>query len=589
MAFNAYNQDEKTEKRSARMDIVRVFSYLLKYKGRILAVLLLIAFGTFVSLLNPVLIEKAIDEYIAAKDMGGLVRIALLAIALNLLMIGAIKLRMMIMARTSNRVIEEIRDDLYCHVQSLDLPFFDSRPSGKILARLIGDINSMKPMLENSITSFIPGLVTVVCVGVIMFTKNAKLALAALSSLPPLVAGIVLISLKAEKHWRLFRKKSSNLGAFINEDFSGIKTIHNFDAENETSSTFDTLTEEHRTSFVDAVKWCDAFGSVIDLCWAAGTFALFYVGIKVLGVESVSIGTYISFAWYIGMFWQPVMNISNFYNQFVNAASGAERIFEIMDSKAIIKDADDAGQMPEIHGNVEFKDVCFEYDKGTPVLENVSFKVEQGETIALVGPTGAGKSTIVNLIARFYDVQSGEVLIDGTDVKSVTLESLRSQMGIMTQDNYVFSGTIRDNIRYGKLDATEEEIVAAAKAVHAHDFICQLEKGYDTELTARGGELSNGQRQLLAFARTMVSKPRILILDEATSSIDTKTEQLVQAGIAALLKGRTSFVIAHRLSTIQNADRIFVVDKGGILERGTPDELMAKKGLYYELLEASKE
>jgi len=589
MAFNAFNQDEKTEKRSSKMDILRVFSYLLKYKGRILAVLLLIAFGTFVSLLNPVLIEKAIDEYIAAKDMVGLVKIALLAIGLNLLMIGAIKLRMMIMARTSNRVIEEIRDDLYCHVQSLDLPFFDSRPSGKILARLIGDINSMKPMLENSITSFIPGLVTVVCVGVIMFTKNPKLALAALSSLPPLVAGIVLISLKAEKHWRRFRKKSSNLGAFINEDFSGIKTIHNFDAEKETSSTFDTLTEEHRTSFVDAVKWCDAFGSVIDLCWAAGTFALFYVGIKVLGVESVSIGTYISFAWYIGMFWQPVMNISNFYNQFVNAASGAERIFEIMDSKAIIKDAENAAQMPEIRGNVEFKNVCFEYDKGAPVLENVSFTVNKGETIALVGPTGAGKSTIVNLIARFYDVQSGEVLIDGTDVKSVTLESLRSQMGIMTQDNYVFSGTIRENIRYGKLDATEEEIVAAAKAVHAHDFICQLEKGYDTELTARGGELSNGQRQLLAFARTMVSKPRILILDEATSSIDTKTEQLVQAGIAALLKGRTSFVIAHRLSTIQNADRIFVVDKGGILESGTPDELYAKKGLYYQLVEASKE
>ncbi len=589
MAFNAYNQDEKTEKRSARMDIVRIFSYLLKYKGRIISVLLLIAFGTFVSLLNPVLIEKAIDSYIAVKDMGGLVRIALLAIGLNLLMIGAIKLRMIIMAKTSNKVIEEIRDDLYCHVQSMDLPFFDSRPSGKILARLIGDINSMKPVLENCITSFIPGLVTVVCVGVIMFTKNSKLALAALSSLPPLIAGIVLISLKAEKHWRLFRKKSSNLGAFINEDFSGIKTIHNFDAEDETASTFDTLTEEHRTSFVNAVKWCDAFGSVIDLCWAAGTMALYYVGIKILGVDNVSIGTYISFAWYIGMFWQPVMNISNFYNQFVNAASGAERIFEIMDSKAVIKDAQDAAVMPEIKGEVTFKDVSFEYEKGSSVLEHVNFSVKEGETIALVGPTGAGKSTIVNLIARFYDVQGGQVLIDGTDVKTVTLESLRSQMGIMTQDNYVFSGTIRDNIRYGKLDATEEEIIQAAKAVHAHDFICSLEKGYDTELTARGGELSNGQRQLLAFARTMVSKPGILILDEATSSIDTKTEQLVQAGIAALLKGRTSFVIAHRLSTIQNADRIFVVDQGGILESGTPAELMAKKGLYYQLIEASKE
>lgn len=589
MAFNAYNQDEKTERRSHRSDILRVFGYLLKYKGRIAAILLLIAFGTFVSLLNPVLIETAIDKYIAVKDMAGLIRIALIAIGLNLLMIGAIKLRIMIMARTSNKVIEELREDLYNHVQSMDLPFFDSRPSGKILARLIGDINSLKPVLENSITSFLPGLVTVACVGVIMFTKNAKLALAALSSLPPLVAGIVLISLKAEKHWRAFRKKSSNLGAFINEDFSGIKTIHNFDADNETASTFDTLTEEHRTTFVDAVKWCDAFGSVIDLCWAAGTFALYYVGIKVLGVDNVSIGTYISFAWYIGMFWQPVMNISNFYNQFVNAASGAERIFEIMDSEAVIKDAPDAGQMPPVSGNVEFRNVTFGYEEDVPVLKDVDFQVKEGETIALVGPTGAGKSTIVNLIARFYDVQAGQVLVDGVDVRSVTMASLRSQMGIMTQDNYIFSGTIRENIRYGKLDATEEEIVAAAKAVHADDFISQLEKGYDTELTARGGELSNGQRQLLAFARTMLSMPRILILDEATSSIDTKTEQLVQAGIAALLKGRTSFVIAHRLSTIQNADRIFVVDKLGILESGTPAELMEKKGLYYQLIEASKD
>ncbi|MBQ2315232.1 MAG: ABC transporter ATP-binding protein, partial [Treponema sp.] len=303
-------------------------------------------------------------------------------------------------------------------------------------------------------------------------------------------------------------------------------------------------------------------------------------------IENVSIGTYIAFGSYVGMFWQPIMNLSNFYNQFVNAASGAERIFEIMDTQAAVCDAPDAQDMPPISGAVEFRGVTFSYDGKAAVLRDVDFSVQAGETIALVGPTGAGKSTVVNLISRFYDVSGGAILIDGTDIRTVRLESLRRQMGIMTQDNYIFSGTIRENIMYGRLDATEEEMLAASKAVHADDFIRELADGYDTKLTARGGELSNGQRQLLAFARTMLSAPRILILDEATSSIDTKTEHRVQAGITNLLKGRTSFVIAHRLSTIQNASRIFVIDKGGVVESGTPDELMARKGAYYKLRQA---
>ena len=314
--------------------------------------------------------------------------------------------------------------------------------------------------------------------------------------------------------------------------------------------------------------------------------SLYLVGIKFLGIDNVSIGTYVAFGAYVGMFWQPIMNLSNFYNQFVNAASGAERIFEIIDTQAHIVSKDDAKPMPPISGAVQFKNVTFGYDDTKTVLNDVSFDVSAGETIALVGPTGAGKSTVVNLVSRFYDVNSGSLLIDGHDIRDVQLDSLRTQMGIMTQDNYIFSGTIRENIMYGKLEATEEEMLEAARAVHADDFIKNLPDGYDTKLTARGGELSNGQRQLVAFARTMLSNPRILILDEATSSIDTKTELLVQAGIASMLKGRTSFVIAHRLSTIQNADRIFVIDSGGIVESGSPKELMDKKGAYYALRQA---
>ncbi len=583
MAYNAYNQDEKSVEKSKTATMIRLFGYLFKYKWRIVAVLLLMGVGTAVSLLNPLFIQTAVDRYIAVKDMNGLVRLVVIAGVLNILMILAIKARMLIMAKTSNKVIEELRGELFSHIQSLDLHFFDSRPSGKILARITGDVNSLKDVIENSVTTLIPDFISVVCVTVIMFSCNPRLAAAALFSLPPMIAGILIISHNGGKHWKTFRKKSSNLNAFINEDLSGIKIIQSFSAEKETDATFVSLVKEHRDAFISAVRWSDAFGSIIDLCWGMGTLALYFVGIKVLGVDNVSIGTYIAFGSYIGMFWQPIMNLSNFYNQLVTAASGAERVFEIIDTRAEVADEPDAADMPPIKGEVEFRNVTFSYEKGTKVLDDVSFRVKAGETIALVGPTGAGKSTIVNLVSRFYDPDGGQVLIDGTDIKHVKTAGLRSQMGIMTQDSYIFSGTIRDNIRYGKLDATDDEIYAAAKSVSADEFITRLENGYDTKLTARGGELSNGQRQLVAFARTMLSMPRILILDEATSSIDTQTELMVQAGTAAMVKGRTSFVIAHRLSTIQNADRIFVIDGGGIAEAGTPAELMERRGIYYSL------
>ena len=584
--MNSYKIDEEQVQKSNFETMPRLFRYLLKYKKRIALVFVLMAFGTGVDLINPLLNERAIDNYIIPGDLAGLIRIVLLGAVINILAVLAIKLRMYLMAKTSNKVIQELRQQLYDHIQSLDLAFFDSRPSGKILARIIGDSNSLKDIIENAVTTLIPNLVTVVAVMVIMFVKNWRLALAALCSLPFLIGGVFLISIMAEKHWKAKRQKSSNMNAFINEDLSGIKIIQSFRAEEETDKTFRELVWADRKEFLRAVRWCDGFGSWIDLCWSVGTMALYMVGIKILGIDNVSIGTYIAFGSYVGMFWQPILNLSNFYNQFVNAASGAERIFEIIDKKAGVTSKEDAKPMPEVKGDVEFKNVTFGYKKDVDVLKNVDFSVAQGETIALVGPTGAGKSTVVNLVSRFYDIRDGQILIDGKDIRDVELASLRTQMGIMTQDNYIFSGTIRENIMYGKLEASEEDMLAASRAVHADDFIRDLENGYDTKLTARGGELSNGQRQLVAFARTMLSNPRILILDEATSSIDTKTEILVQKGIANLLKGRTSFVIAHRLSTIQNADRIFVIDKGGIVESGSPEELMAKKGAYYALRQA---
>ncbi len=583
MSINSYKEDEQLVQSSKGRTLLRMLSYLLTYRKEVILVLLIMAFCVTVSLINPLIMEEAIDNYISGGDIPGLVRLILLAAALNLLMVGGIKLRMYIMAKVCNSILVSIRQDLYTHIQTLDLQFFDSRPSGKILARIIGDINSLKDVMNNFVTTLIPEFITVISVAVIMFVKNPGLAAASLCSLPFLMICVWLIEFYSHKKWQDHRRKSSNLNAFIHEDMSGMRIIQSFSAEEETSQTFDVLLSEHRGSFIKAVRLADGMGSVIDLSWGVGIAALYFVGIHIIGAENVSIGTFLAFGSYIGMFWNPILNLSNFYNQIITNIAAAERVFEIMDTPASITDAEHVAQIPPIRGQVTFSHVSFAYEKDVKVLNDVSFDIKPGETIALVGPTGAGKTTIVNLISRFYDVQDGIVSIDGHDVKEVSIESLRRQMGIMTQDNFLFTGTIRDNIRYGKLDATEEEIVAAARAVHAHDFISRLPKGYDTELSERGGGLSVGQKQLLAFARTMVSQPNILILDEATSSIDTQTELLVQEGIDALLKGRTSFVIAHRLSTIQKADRIFVIDNGGIVEEGTASELIARKGAYYRL------
>ena len=518
--------------------------------------------------------QQAIDVYIAGEDWHGLKRLGIVAVLLNLTLVLLVKMRMYIMAKVSNEVLLTIREELYTHIQTLSFQFFDSRPTGKILARIIGDVNSLKEVLSNSVTTLIPDFITILSVVGIMFVKNWKLAAAALSSLPLMILGVAFVQSKSHIRWQIHRKKGSNMNAFVHEDISGMYVVQSFGAEQETKQIFEELLQEHKDSFVDAVRYADAFGPIVDFCWGLGTMVLYFFGVNMILDGMLQVGTLIAFGTYISMFWRPVMNLSNFYNQLVTNIAGAERIFEILDTKPDLTDGETACEMPEITGAVSFRHVTFSYEKEKEVLKDVSFEIEPGQTVALIGPTGAGKSTIVNLICRSFMILCNPVHNDFfLSIKSVTIESLRSQMGIMTQDVFLFSGTIRENIRYGRLEASEEEIIRAAKAVHAHEFIMKMEKGYDTELKERGAGLSAGQRQLLAFARTMLSEPKILILDEATSSIDTHTELLVQKGIEVLLKGRTSFVIAHRLSTIQNADRIFRVDNGGILELNSFEEI----------------
>lgn len=587
MAVNSFREDEQMENGEKKQIIIRLFSYLKDHKKGVLGVLICMAVTVAISLVNPLIIENAIDQHISVGDWSGLVKIGIFALGLNVIYMIMVKIRMYVMSVISNQILLKIRQELYEHIQLLSFSFFDSRPTGKILARIIGDVNSLKDVLTNAVTTLIPDFITVLGVVVIMLIKDWKLAIASLCTIPLMIAGIFIIQRTAHKRWQIFRKKSSNLNAYVHEDIAGIGVVQSFRAENETREVFEELTDEHQKAFVEACRRADMFGPTVDFCWGVGTMMLYLIGVKFIGAPVVSVGLLVAFGTYINMFWNPIMNLSNFYNQLVTNLSAAERIFDILDTKPDIQDESDVEELPEVEGKVEFSHVSFTYDKGTPaetkVLSDVNFTIQPGETIALVGPTGAGKTTIVNLISRFYDIEDGHIYIDGHDLKKVSIHSLRRQMGVMTQDNFIFHGTVRENILYGKMDATEEEMIAAAKAVNAHDFIMKMEKGYDTELKERGAGLSIGQRQLIAFARTMISMPKILILDEATSSIDTHTEILVQHGIEALLAGRTSFVIAHRLSTIQNADRIFVIDNGGIVEQGSPKELLARRGAYYEL------
>lgn len=588
MAVNSSRIDEEQKAVLKKDTMLRMFKYLLDYKKQITIVLFIMAGTIAISMMAPLIMEYAINVCVAQKDMKGLLRLGAGALILFLLFLAGTKIRMRLMAEVSNKVLLTIREELYQHIQTLGFGFFDSRPTGKILARIIGDVNSLKDVLSDSVTQLIPDLLTVICVAVIMLIKNYRLAMAALLTLPILAIGLFLIQTTVHRRWQIYRKKTSNLNAYVHEDLSGIRIIQSYAAEKETKNVFHDLVNQHYKSFMDAVLVADAFGPLVEITWGLGGFLLYFIGIKIIGVEQVGIGTFLAFSTYIAMFWSPIRNLANFYNKLTTNITAAERIFDIIDTEAEIVDQEGAKELPELNGKVEFKNVSFAYsdEPDRLILSDVNFLIKPGETIALVGPTGAGKTTIVNLISRFYEATEGKILIDGHEIKEVTLNSLRSQMGIMTQDNFLFSGTIRDNIRYGRLDAREEEIIEAAKAVSAHEFIMKLDEGYDTVISERGAGLSIGQRQLLAFARTMVSKPGILILDEATSSIDTHTELLVQKGIDALLKGRTSFIIAHRLSTIRKADRIFVIDQGNIMEAGSHEELLALKGAYYNLYQS---
>ncbi|WP_195263412.1 ABC transporter ATP-binding protein [Clostridium sp. 1001275B_160808_H3] len=580
---NLIKKDEEVIRRSKSEITVKLLEYLKPYKFKSFIVILLMIFVMISSIVNPLLLKIAIDKYVVNKDVKGLILIGIILIVLNLLAWGLSKIRWNMITSITNNILVNIRHELYSHIQYLSFDFFDGRPVGKILSRVVSDVNSLKNLFSQSIQSLIPQLLNLLCVAIIMFFLNYKLALASVALLPVLGIAMFCIEIYSRRRWEIYRNKRSNLNGFTHEDFSGIKIVQGFAKEKGTENNFKSMVKELSNSFVRAVMLNDFFWPLVELSWGAGTLIVFAVGYKLVINNEIQIGTLIAFSMYVGMFWRPIMNLSSFYNTLITNFSAADRIFDILDMKPVIKNEENAKKIGKIQGVVEFKDVNFSYDENTKVLKDINFKVNKGEKIALVGATGAGKTTIVSLLSRFYDPTSGEVLVDGKNIKNVDLESLRSQMGIMLQDTFLFSTTIMENIRYGRLDATDEEVINAAKAVNAHEFILKLENGYNTEVNERGTRLSLGQRQLVSFARALLANPRILILDEATSNIDTETEKLVQEGIEKLLHGRTSFVVAHRLSTIRDCDKIMVINDGRIEEVGNHNELLNNKGSYYDL------
>ena len=591
MRRNTYREDEVLETPFNIKHLLRAFVYIKKYAAQMIGALILSALGGITMLLAPMITKQALDVAVPNKDMNQLYVLAGLLFGAYLLSVIFTTVRSRVMTRVSQNIIYNIRSDIFSHLQKLPFQYYDDRPHGKILIRVVNYVNSVSDMLSNGLINVILEILNLVFIVVFMFLVDVKLSLVVLAGVPILMVFMFWIKNKQRKAWQDVSNKNSNLNAYLQENIVGARITQIFAREDENAEIFRELSERCRSAWFKAVSYITLVWPGIDTISVLVRAAIFLFGLLIFGQGNESLGTIVAISGYASRFWQPIMNLGNIFNNFINNIAYLERIFETMDEPVTVDDAPDAIEMKDMRadknsGKVEFKNVSFSYEKGKEVLHNVSFTVNPGESVALVGPTGAGKSTIVSLISRFYNLDKGQILIDGQDISKVKLKSLRSQMGIMLQDSFIFSGTIADNIRYGRLDASDEEIRQAANTVCASDFIRNMKDGYDTEVKERGSLLSQGQKQLISFARTLLSDPAILVLDEATSSIDVQTEKALQTGLNAMLKGRTSFIIAHRLSTIIGCDKIMYIDDGGIVEAGSHKELIAKKGAYYKLYTA---
>lgn len=582
-----YEDDEQMEKSFNWAQLRRLAGYLKPYSRQLLPVIIIMmVVGALTKLAIPFLISLAIDRALLDGDGSLLAIYVATMFVLYVIQWAANSYRTRYTSVIGQKIIHDLRFDLFRHLQQLSFRFFDKRPAGSVLVRVTNDVHSLQDLFTNGAVNLMIDCVQLIGIVAILLVLNFKLALAIIVTVPLMFVVSQALRTRIRIAWQDVRTRQSRINAHLNESIQGIRVTQAFGQESNNIGFFGDMIESNRKSWDKAISLNMSFGPVIEMTAAVGTFILFWYGSRLVESNEITIGLLVAFASYIGNFWEPINRLGAMYQQLLVAMASSERIFEFMDEQPVVQEKPNAPALPPIRGNIRLDRIEFEYEEGRPALRGVSLEVREGQSIALVGHTGSGKSTIVNLLCRFYDPVEGRVLIDGHDIRDVTLHSLRSQIGIVMQDTFIFSGTILDNIRFGRLEATDQEVEAAARAVHAHDFIAKLPLGYHTEVEERGSMLSMGQRQLLSFARALLANPRILILDEATASIDTETEVKIQEALKTLLAGRNSFIIAHRLSTIRSADRIVVLDHGVIREQGTHEELLKQRGAYHALIEA---
>ena len=568
---------------NVRATLERLVRYLKPHAGLLLVAGLMMVFNSLFQILGPYLTGRAVDAFIGPGDRQGLSRTMLLLLGAYVGGLVTRAVQTLATVTMGQRVLFRMRERIFEHFQRLSLDFFDRRETGDLMSRLTNDTEAINNTLNMGLPQFLGNILFLIGVLVAMIILNWKLALVSMAVLPLMFASTLFFSKRVRAASRLSRQKLGEVSSELEENISGVKVVQAFGREEQTAQEFRQVNAQNRDANVQAQTVTSAFRPTLDIFSTVG-IALVLGARGLMALEgSVTIGLIFAFLGYVRRFFQPVRAIGMLYAQVQTAIAAAERIFELLDTPSHVEDRPEAERLDEVEGRIVFDHVTFAYEAGETVLQDVSFTADPGDMVAIVGPTGAGKTTMVNLLMRFYDVSEGRVLVDGCDVRDVQKESLRAQVGMVLQDTFLFAGTIMQNIRYGRLDATEDEVIAAAKTAGADTFIQRLPDGYDTELTERGASLSLGQRQLISIARAVLANPRILILDEATSSVDTRTERVIQAGMSKLMAGRTSLVIAHRLSTIREADQVLVLCDGRIIERGTHEALLASEGFYHSL------
>ncbi|WP_286058600.1 ABC transporter ATP-binding protein [Bacillus mojavensis] len=583
-----YSSDEIIEKPFNWAQMWRLLSYVKPYRKTILPLsFLTVLIGTAVKLVIPILIGVyVLDQAITAKNSELLMQLMILISVLYAVNYAANMLRIRWMNQLGQHVIYDLRQHLFTHVQRLSHRFFDQRSAGSILVRIMNDINSLQELFTSGVINLLTDLLLLAGVVIILFTLSPELTIAIMVTLPIMFFISTSLRKKIRRSWQTVRLKQSKLNSHLNESIQGIRVTQAFTQEQENMTYFDGVNQENYQSWREATRKNAVFRPLVEMTNAIGTAVLIWYGATLIMNETITIGVFVSFAFYLGMFWEPISRLGQVYNQLLMGMASSERIFEFLDEQPNVKEKPEAIHKKNIKGHISFEEVEFSYDEKRKALHSVSFSIPAGSTLALVGHTGSGKTTIANLISRFYDATGGTIKIDGIPITDLSLASLRSQISIVLQDTFIFSGTIVENIRFGRPDASDEEVIKAAQAVGADEFIFGLAEGYETEVEERGSVLSAGQRQLISFARALLADPAIIILDEATASIDTETEVKIQLALKTLLKDRTAVMIAHRLSTIRDADHIIVLDHGRKIEEGNHEQLLGKGGIYAGLVKS---